>query len=132
MAMKLNCSVLTPDRMIYEGQVDFAVVQASDGEMGFLFNHAPLISELGTGEIRLRTGDKADYFFVDGGFVEMKNNDLTILAENAEKREELQKDQLESKINQLTSLEKPETFEERIKIDLELKKLKARLKVASK
>ena len=132
MAMKLNCSVLTPDRLIYEGQVDFAVVQAFDGEMGFLFNHAPLISELGTGEIRLRTGDKADYFFVDGGFVEMKNNDLTILAENAEKRDEIQKDQIESRINQLTSAEKPERFEERIKIDLELKKLKARLKIASK
>ncbi|HMB20312.1 MAG TPA: ATP synthase F1 subunit epsilon [Spirochaetota bacterium] len=132
MAMKLNCSVLTPDRLIYEGQVDFAVVEAFDGEMGFLFNHAPLISELGTGEIRLRTGDKADYFFVDGGFVEVKNNDLIILAETAQKRDELQVAQLESQITQLTSAEKPETWEERIKIDLELKKLKARLKVASK
>jgi len=40
MAMKLNCNVLTPERQIYEGQVDFAVVQAYDGEMGFLYNHA--------------------------------------------------------------------------------------------
>jgi F-type H+-transporting ATPase subunit epsilon len=132
MAMKLNCSVLTPDRLIYEGQVDFAVVEAFDGEMGFLFNHAPLISELGTGEIRLRTGDQADYFFVDGGFVEVKNNDLIILAEVALKRDELQLDQIETEISQLTEAERPETWEDRLKIDLELKKLKARVKVASK
>ena len=132
MSMKLNCNVLTPERQIYEGQVDFAVVQAYDGEMGFLYNHAPLISELGTGEIRLRTGDSVEYFYVDGGFVEIKNNTLIILAQEAIGRDELKTDQIESKIKEIAALPKPESFAERLDIDIELRKLKARLKIAKK
>ncbi len=132
MAMKLNCNVLTPERQIYEGQVDFAVVQAYDGEMGFLYNHAPLISELGTGEIRLRSGDSAEYFYVDGGFVEIKNNSLIILAQQAVSKQDLKPEELESRIKEITALPKPETFEERLNIDIELKKLKARLKIAKR
>ncbi|HQQ51860.1 MAG TPA: ATP synthase F1 subunit epsilon [Spirochaetota bacterium] len=132
MALKLNCNVLTPERQIYEGQIDFAVVQAYDGEMGFLYNHAPLISELGTGEIRLRTGDNTEYFYVDGGFVEIKNNSLIILAQEAATKQELNADVLEAKIKEISALPRPEGYAERLTIDIELKKLKARLQIAKK
>ncbi|MBP8986442.1 MAG: ATP synthase F1 subunit epsilon [Spirochaetes bacterium] len=132
MALKLNCNVLTPERQIYEGQIDFAVVQAYDGEMGFLYNHAPLISELGTGEIRLRTGDNTEYFYVDGGFVEIKNNSLIILAQEAAIKQELKADVLEAKIKEISALPRPEGYAERLTIDIELKKLKARLQIAKK
>ena len=132
MALKLNCNVLTPERQIYEGQIDFAVVQAYDGEMGFLYNHAPLISELGTGEIRLRTGDNTEYFYVDGGFVEIKNNSLIILAQEAATKQELKADVLEAKIKEISALPRPEGYAERLTIDIELKKLKARLQIAKK
>ena len=132
MALKLNCNVLTPERQIYEGQIDFAVVQAYDGEMGFLYNHAPLISELGTGQIRLRTGDNTEYFYVDGGFVEIKNNSLIILAQEAAIKQELKADVLEAKIKEISALPRPEGYAERLTIDIELKKLKARLQIAKK
>ncbi len=132
MALKLNCNVLTPERQIYEGQIDFAVVQAYDGEMGFLYNHAPLISELGTGEIRLRIGDNTEYFYVDGGFVEIKNNSLIILAQEAAIKQELKADELEAKIKEISALPRPERYAERLTIDIELKKLKARLQIAKK
>jgi len=132
MALKLNCNVLTPERQIYEGQIDFAVVQAYDGEMGFLYNHAPLISELGTGEIRLRIGDNTEYFYVDGGFVEIKNNSLIILAQEAAIKQELKADVLEAKIKEISALPRPEGYAERLTIDIELKKLKARLQIAKK
>ena len=132
MALKLNCNVLTPERQIYEGQIDFAVVQAYDGEMGFLYNHAPLISELGTGEIRLRIGDNTEYFYVDGGFVEIKNNSLIILAQEAAIKQELKADELEAKIKEISALPRPEGYAERLTIDIELKKLKARLQIAKK
>ncbi|HOM86607.1 MAG TPA: ATP synthase F1 subunit epsilon [Spirochaetota bacterium] len=132
MALKLNCNVLTPERQIYEGQIDFAVVQAYDGEMGFLYNHAPLISELGTGEIRLRNGDATEYFYVDGGFVEIKNNSLIILAQEAAMKGELRADLLEAKIKEISALPRPERYAERLTIDIELKKLKARLQIAKK
>jgi len=72
MSMKLQCTILTPDRILYEGDVHFAVVQAYDGEAGFLYNHAPLVSELGIGEVRLRTGELTEFFTVEGGFVEIR------------------------------------------------------------
>ncbi len=130
MPMKINCSILTPDRVLYEGQVHFAVVQAYDGEVGFLYNHAPFVSELGVGEIRLRTGDITEYLVVEGGFVEMRENHLTLLAENALKQADLVKSELEQAIATAQTHE-PASQTERIKLQVELRKLKARLKVVS-
>ena len=135
MVLKLNCIVLTPDRQLYEGQIHFAVVQAYDGEIGFLFNHAPFVSELGIGEMRLRTGDVTEYLTVQGGFVEIKNNELIILAENAYKKEELVKDTLEKQLNDLQArmqAKEKKTLDERMVFDVELRQLKARLRVASR
>ncbi len=131
MEMKINCSILTPDRMLYEGQVHFAVVQAYDGEIGFLYNHAPFVSELGIGEVRLRTGNVTEYLGVEGGFVEVKENELVILAESAYKKEELVKDELQKNLKSMEEREK-HTYEERLVVDVEVRKLKARLKVASR
>ncbi|HDP80363.1 MAG TPA: ATP synthase F1 subunit epsilon [Spirochaetes bacterium] len=130
MSMKINCSILTPDRVLYEGQVHFAVVQAYDGEVGFLFNHAPFVSELGVGEVRLRTGDLTEYLVVEGGFVEMRDNHLTLLAETALKKEDLNRSELEKSLNEFLS-KKSESPEERIRLEVEVRRLKARVKVAS-
>lgn len=132
MTRKLKCSVLTPDRVIFEGPVDFAVVQAHDGEMGFLYNHAPLVAELGIGEVRLRNADQANYLVIEGGFVEVKDNELIVLAESATRKEELLKDELERKIKELSAAEKPKTFKDKMSMSIELKKLTARLKVAAR
>jgi len=99
MTMKLNCSILTPERTLYEGQVEFAIVQAHDGEIGFLYNHAPLVSELGVGEVRLRTANTTDFFYVEGGFVEIKENDLILICEQAMRKDELVRSEIEYKIN---------------------------------
>ena len=81
---KIKCSILTPDRYLFEGEVAFAVVQAYNGEMGFLVDHAPLISELGLGEIRLQDGKTTEYFVIEGGVVEIRDNKLIILTETGE------------------------------------------------
>ncbi|HNR90476.1 MAG TPA: ATP synthase F1 subunit epsilon [Spirochaetota bacterium] len=128
MTMKLNCSILTPERTLYEGQVEFAIVQAHDGEIGFLYNHAPLVSELGVGEVRLRTANTTDFFYVEGGFVEIKENDLILICEQAMRKDELVRSEIEYKINDFTKLD----VKERMKLDIELRKLKARLKVAAR
>ncbi len=129
MAMKINCSILTPDRMLYEGQIHFAVVQQFDGETGFLSNHAPYVSELGVGEVRLRTGDVTEYLVVEGGFVEMKNNELVLLVENAYRKEDLSKEDLQRRLKELEEQER-KTWGDRITFQMESNRLKARLKVA--
>lgn len=132
MELKLDCSILTPDKQLYEGQVHFAVVQAFDGEIGFLFNHAPFVSELGIGEVRLRTGDQTEYFVVEGGFVEIKENELVLLAESAFKKNELVKDSIEKRMAEISEGWEARPYAERMVLEVELKKMKARLKVVSR
>jgi len=135
MSRKINCSILTPERSLFEGDVDFAIVQAHNGEMGFLVNHAPLISELGVGEIRLREGKSTEYLVVEGGVVEIKDNRLIILAESAMKKSELDPQEIEAKLKELSELKDKEYAKfsnERYLIQLEEEKCKARLKVAMK
>jgi F-type H+-transporting ATPase subunit epsilon len=120
------------DGVIHEGKVDFAVVNTYDGEMGFLYNHAPLISELGFGEARLYIGDDVKHLVVEGGFVEIRQNEMIILAETAIKKENLSAPDLQKKFNEMASMSKPQDPRERLLLEVELKRLKARLKVVSR
>jgi F-type H+-transporting ATPase subunit epsilon len=128
----INCSILTPERLIYEGEVGFAVVQAHDGEMGFLYGHSPLISRLGIGEIRLNNPKSVDYLVVEGGVVEIKNNKLIILAEKAFKKSDLSAADLDMKMKDLDNQmnEMPQYSEDKFILKLEKDRLKVRLKVA--
>lgn len=130
----INCSILTPERQIYEGQVGFAVVQAHDGEMGFLYGHSPLISKLGIGEVRLNNLKSVDYLVIEGGVVEVKDNRIIVLAEKAFKKSELSAQELEKKMKELdTEMEQMEKFSpDKFELKLEKDRLKARLKVAKR
>ncbi|HNW30032.1 MAG TPA: ATP synthase F1 subunit epsilon [Spirochaetota bacterium] len=132
---KIKCSILTPDRYLYEGEVAFAVVQAHNGEMGFLVDHAPLISELGIGEVRLQDGKTTEYFVVEGGVVEIRDNKLIIIAETASKKDELDKAALEEKLKELKEQKEREIkafSPEWVRFQGEEKRVKARIKVASR
>lgn len=132
---KIKCSILTPDRELYEGEIAFAVVQAHNGEMGFLVDHAPLISELGLGEIRLQDGRTTEYFLVEGGIVEIRDNKMIVLAETALKKAELDRQQLENELKDVISRKHEEIklfSPEWIKLQDQERRLKARLKVASR
>jgi F-type H+-transporting ATPase subunit epsilon len=70
--------------MIYTGDADMVVVPGLDGEMGILPNHAPLLSAMKLGVVRLRHQGQEEAFTVAGGFVEVQPNLVTILADAAE------------------------------------------------
>ena len=132
MVNKIDCTILTPERVLFEGEVGFAVVQAHNGEMGFLFNHSPLISELGIGEVRLRDEKSTNYFVVEGGAVEIRDNKLIILAENAIPKSELKVEEIEKKMKELSSKEVKTYSEEYFTVQAETHKMKMRLKVANR
>jgi F-type H+-transporting ATPase subunit epsilon len=132
MVNTINCTILTPERVLFEGEVGFAVVQAHNGEMGFLYNHSPLISELGVGEIRLRDEKSTTYFVVEGGAVEIRDNRLIVLAENAIPKNELNTDEIEKKIKELESREVKTYSEEYFLVRAETHKMKMRMKVAKR
>ncbi len=132
---RIQCSILTPERSLFEGETAFAVVQAHNGQMGFLVDHAPLISQLGIGEIRLSDGKTTEYFIVEGGIVQIQSNRMIILAEKAAKKGELDKKELEQKLKEVKEQKAKEykAFSpEWILLQDEEYRLKARIRVASR
>ena len=77
--------IITPDEKFFEGEVDSATFPGSDGSFQVLNNHAPMISTLGTGDIKfIRMVDKKvkeTHVLVEGGIVEVLNNKVSVLAE---------------------------------------------------
>ncbi|MCA8959721.1 MAG: ATP synthase F1 subunit epsilon [Planctomycetes bacterium] len=80
----LICDVLTPEGPIYSGPADMVVAPAADGEIGILPRHAPLITALGKGTLKLKTGGTTTKWIVEGGFLEVLENKVSVLAEKAE------------------------------------------------
>ncbi len=129
---KITCNIQTPDKVVYDGQVESIILPAFDGEVGFLVNHTPLISELGIGEVQLKDSNNVEYIAVHGGFVEIRDNYMSILTDYAYTKDEISIEETEQELAKLVSSEKPTDIEERLKVDSEIKKLKVNLKLASR
>ena len=83
--MSIHCSITTPEKLVYEGTARMVVVPSSDGELGILPNHAALMSLLGVGELRLEAENGGQSsFFVSGGFVQVADDAVNVLATEAE------------------------------------------------
>lgn len=88
--------IVTPEKKVFTGDVNFVVVPGELGELGFLPNHAPLMSGLKIGLVRVQQEGKTFKVAVSGGFVEVRGNKVTILADTAEHQELINKDRAES------------------------------------
>lgn len=73
--------ILTPEKKIYEGEIESAIFPGSDGSFGVLNNHAPMIAALKQGTVILKEGTTERRFEINGGVVEVLQNKLTVLAE---------------------------------------------------
>ncbi len=80
---EINCIVVTPEETAVEAVVESVVVPLIDGEMGILPNYAAMIGRLGAGELRLRTGDQLERFFLEGGFIQVADNTVSVLTGRA-------------------------------------------------
>ena len=93
MANTLTCRLVTPDRELLNEEVVYASVPQHDGLIGFQHGGASLVSRLGLGKLRLdfpsTAGSGSREYLVEGGFLEMSNNELVILAETAIPAEEI-------------------------------------------
>ncbi|MEX1249046.1 MAG: ATP synthase F1 subunit epsilon [Anaerolineales bacterium] len=87
--MPIRCEIVSQDRPVYEGDVDIVVIPGAEGEMGILPNHAPLLSTIRMGVIKVRKGGVEQLFTVTGGLVEVQPTIITILADAAEDIEEI-------------------------------------------
>ena len=82
--MPFQLEIVTPERRAYEDTVDFVTLPGSEGEMGVLPHHAPLISILGAGELRVRKAGVEESFAIIGGFVQVLPDRVIVMAETAD------------------------------------------------
>ncbi|MFV8826333.1 F0F1 ATP synthase subunit epsilon [Alkalihalobacterium sp. APHAB7] len=80
----MTVSVVTPDGTVYEGEVEMVSARAQSGELGILPRHIPLVAPLDIGAVRLKNGSDVKLVAVSGGFIEVRPDQVTILAEAAE------------------------------------------------
>lgn len=80
---QLNCLVVTPEQTVLETSADFVALPLFDGEIGIGHNHSPLIGRLGYGEMRIKTGSGVSRYYVDGGFVQVADNVISVLTNRA-------------------------------------------------
>ena len=87
---KLNVEIVTGERVVFqESEVDMVVAPGADGQLGVLPQHAPLVTLLDAGELRVHKGNAQQSLFVFGGFMEVTPDKVIILADSAERVEEI-------------------------------------------
>jgi F-type H+-transporting ATPase subunit epsilon len=80
---RLNVSVISPERTIYEGEADMVVAPAWDGQVGILRGHAPMLVLLGEGDLSVWSGKQESKFRITGGFLQVVDDVVTVLSEYA-------------------------------------------------
>lgn len=89
MANKLNLEVVTPRKLVVSDEVDLCTVPGTEGVFGVMANHAPILSTLNIGQMHFNKDGETVKLAISGGFVEVSNNKMTVLAEAAEVSEEI-------------------------------------------
>ena len=89
MADRLTLELATPTRLVVTESVDEIVIPGSQGYFGVLPGHAPFLTTLGVGELMYRVGREERYLAVSGGFAEVRNDKVIVLADTAERPEEI-------------------------------------------
>lgn len=82
-ANQVSCTVVTPEETVVDQVADFVALPLFDGELGVGLNHAPMIGRLGFGELRIRAGNDVARFYVHGGFVQVADNQVSVLTNRA-------------------------------------------------
>ncbi len=87
--MTLRLEIVSPEGRVFTDEVDMVVVPGVDGELGILPHHTPLVTALGTGELRIRRAGTSQFMLISGGFVEVRPDKVVIMAFVAEHSEEI-------------------------------------------
>jgi F-type H+-transporting ATPase subunit epsilon len=133
--MPIKLEIVTVERLLYSGEVDMVVAPGADGVMGILPHHAPLLTSLKFGELVVRKAGEEDLAFaIGGGFMEVQPDKVTVLADAAERAEEINVDRATAARDRAKErLEAGNlSMDEILKAELALQRAITRLKVAGK
>ena len=90
--MPMNCDIVTQERLVFSGEVDYVSLPGLEGRMGILPNHSSLLTSIDYGEVMIRKDGEEQYFAVGGGFAEVQPKQVIILADSAEQADEIDLD----------------------------------------
>lgn len=134
--MPLRCAIVTQDRPLFEGEVDMVVAPGTEGMMGILPDHAPLLATLDFGLLTVRFGDQEEVFAVAGGVIEVRPDSVVVLADAGEHVADIDEERAEKARQRAERLlaEGPpaEDTDEYLAIQAALQRSKLRLESASK
>lgn len=128
---QLTCVVVTPEETALEETVDFVALPLYDGELGVSPGHSPFIGRLGYGELRLRTGGQSKRYYIDSGFVQVKDDQVSVLTNSAVPAAEIDLASARSELEaaQRIVANSPESFEKR---DRAVVQARAKLRIAER
>ncbi|MAR13307.1 MAG: ATP synthase F1 subunit epsilon [Blastopirellula sp.] len=127
----INCVVVTPESTALDVQAEFVAVPLFDGEKGIAAGHAPMIGRLGYGELRVKTSEGERRYYVDGGFVQVTDNTVSIITNRAIDAADVDRAAAEEQL-QLAAKSPVDTDELLALRDKSVAQARAQLKVASR
>jgi len=132
--MALSVKVITPDKTVWDDQVEEAILPSTTGQLGILSGHAPLLTALEIGVLRVRPGKEWKAIALMGGFAEVENNEIKILVNGAELGDNIDLDAARSEYQAAQSrLEQVGTSDDRqdkIQAESSMKKARARFQAS--
>jgi F-type H+-transporting ATPase subunit epsilon len=128
---QLTCIVVTPETTALEKSCDFIVVPLFDGELGVAKNHGPMIGRLGYGELRLTSQGEVSRYYLDGGFVQVIDNVVTVLTQHILPAEKINLDEAQEKLRAASHRRAP-TEEDRLVQDRAVAQARAKIRIKEK
>ena len=128
--MSIRCEIVTQEKSLFEGDVDIVIVPGSEGELGILSGHAPLIATLGYGVLRIRSKGEEQAFTIAGGVIETRPDLVTVLADVGERVDEIDVERAEAaktRAEELLRRGPPPDADEHLAIQAALRRSKIRL-----
>lgn len=133
--MPIRCEIVSQDRLVFEGDVDIVVAPGEAGEMGILPNHAPLLTTLKFGILKVRRQNEELDFAISGGIMEVQPQIVTILADAAENVEEINVARAEAakrRIEEILKAGPPPDLDTYLAMEAALKRSNLRIEAARK
>ena len=130
--MSLNVRVITPDKVVWDATVEELILPSSTGQLGILTDHAPLLTALDIGVMRLKSEAGWTSIVLMEGFAEVEDNKVTILCNGAEEVSSIELKTAQEELEKVTLLvDEATTKKEKIEATIELRKAKARLQAVA-
>jgi F-type H+-transporting ATPase subunit epsilon len=130
--MSLHVNIIAPDRNVWDSNAEEVILPSSTGQLGILKGHAPLLTALDIGVMRVRVDKDWIPVVLMGGFAEVENDELTILVNGAEEGSKIDKDEAQKNLEVMTArFNEAETSKEKIEATQNLRKARARVQAST-